>query len=118
MPRSLFTPSTVPVPAAPDRLLLFIQRAQLELVYARSETAGYRSMIRSASPCRPGIDRQCRSPRQARRWGANCARRSISILPASSRAATPAVSTCRARDHRDPRTTTTAPHREHPSCPG
>ena len=35
MPRSLFTPSTVPLPAAPDRLLLFIQRAQLELVYAR-----------------------------------------------------------------------------------
>jgi hypothetical protein len=35
MPRSLFTPSTVPVPAVPDRLLLFIQRAQLELVYAR-----------------------------------------------------------------------------------
>jgi hypothetical protein len=35
MSRSLFTPSTVSVPPAPDRLLLFIQRAQLELVYAR-----------------------------------------------------------------------------------
>jgi hypothetical protein len=35
MTRSLYTPSTSPVPQAPDRLLLFIQRAQHELVYAR-----------------------------------------------------------------------------------
>lgn len=35
MPRNLFTPSTRPVVQAPDRLLLFIQRAQLELVYSR-----------------------------------------------------------------------------------
>ena len=35
MPRNLYTPSTRPIPDAPDRLLLFIQRAQLELVYSR-----------------------------------------------------------------------------------
>jgi hypothetical protein len=35
MPRHLFTPSTSPAHQAPDRLLLFIQRAQLELVYER-----------------------------------------------------------------------------------
>ena len=31
--RSLFTPSTDPTPAPPTALLLFIQRAQLALVY-------------------------------------------------------------------------------------
>lgn len=31
--RSLFTPSTDPTPAPPTALLLFIQQAQLELVY-------------------------------------------------------------------------------------
>jgi hypothetical protein len=35
MPRNLYTPSTSPISQAPDRLLLFIQRAQLELVYSR-----------------------------------------------------------------------------------
>lgn len=35
MRRDLFTPSTTPAHQAPDRLLLFIQRAQLELVYGR-----------------------------------------------------------------------------------
>jgi hypothetical protein len=35
MPRTLYTPSTQPAPAAPDRLLLFIQRAQFEMVYSR-----------------------------------------------------------------------------------
>jgi len=35
MPRNLYTPSTQPAPAAPDRLLLFIQRAQFEMVYSR-----------------------------------------------------------------------------------
>jgi hypothetical protein len=35
MPRKLYTPSTQPPPDAPDRLLLFIQRAQLEMVYCR-----------------------------------------------------------------------------------
>jgi hypothetical protein len=33
MKRSLFTPSTDPTPPAPTALLLFIQRAQLALVY-------------------------------------------------------------------------------------
>ncbi len=33
MKRSLFTPSTAPTPAPPTALLLFIQRAQLALVY-------------------------------------------------------------------------------------
>lgn len=31
--RTLFTPSTDPTPPPPTALLLFIQRAQLELVY-------------------------------------------------------------------------------------
>ena len=31
--RTLFTPSTDPTPLPPTALLLFIQRAQLELVY-------------------------------------------------------------------------------------
>ena len=31
--RALFTPSTDPTPPPPTALLLFIQRAQLELVY-------------------------------------------------------------------------------------
>jgi len=35
MPRNLYTPSTSPVPAAPDPLLRFIQQAQLTLVYSR-----------------------------------------------------------------------------------
>lgn len=35
MTRNLYTPSTSPVPQAPDRLLVFIERAQLELVYSR-----------------------------------------------------------------------------------
>jgi hypothetical protein len=35
MPRVLFTPSTNPqAPPPPDRLLLFIQQAQLTLVYS------------------------------------------------------------------------------------
>jgi hypothetical protein len=37
MPRNLFTPSTSPVAAAPDRLLRFIQQAQLALVYSRRQ---------------------------------------------------------------------------------
>ena len=35
MPRNLYTPSTSPVPPAPDPLLRFIQQSQLVLVYAR-----------------------------------------------------------------------------------
>jgi hypothetical protein len=35
MTRNLYTPSTSPVSRAPDRLLVFIERAQLELVYSR-----------------------------------------------------------------------------------
>ena len=35
MPRNLYTPSTSPVPPAPDPLLRFIQQAQLMLVYSR-----------------------------------------------------------------------------------
>lgn len=35
MPRMLFTPSTTPAPSVPSNLRLFIQRAQLELVYSR-----------------------------------------------------------------------------------
>jgi hypothetical protein len=35
MPRNLYTPSTSPVPPAPDLLLRFIQQAQLALVYSR-----------------------------------------------------------------------------------
>ena len=35
MPRNLYTPSTCPVPPAPDPLLRFIQQAQLALVYSR-----------------------------------------------------------------------------------
>jgi hypothetical protein len=35
MPRNLYTPSTSPVPPAPDPLLRFIQQAQLVLVYSR-----------------------------------------------------------------------------------
>lgn len=35
MPRNLYTPSTSPVPPAPDPLLRFIQQAQLTLVYSR-----------------------------------------------------------------------------------
>jgi hypothetical protein len=31
--RPLYTPSTVPVPPAPDPLLIFIRQAQLALVY-------------------------------------------------------------------------------------
>jgi hypothetical protein len=37
MPRNLFSPSTSPTPAAPDRLLRFIQDAQMALVYARRQ---------------------------------------------------------------------------------
>ena len=37
MPRNLFTPSTMPQPAAPDRLLRFIQQAQMALVYSRRQ---------------------------------------------------------------------------------
>jgi hypothetical protein len=33
MPRNLFTPGTMPAPSRPDPLLLFIQRAQLEIYY-------------------------------------------------------------------------------------
>lgn len=33
MRRTLFTPTTDPTPPAPTRLLLFIQQAQLSLVY-------------------------------------------------------------------------------------
>jgi hypothetical protein len=35
--RPLFTPSTMPVPPAPDPLLLFIRQAQLALVYGTNE---------------------------------------------------------------------------------
>jgi hypothetical protein len=35
MRRTLFTPSTSPTQKTPDRLLLFIQQAQLDLVYER-----------------------------------------------------------------------------------
>jgi hypothetical protein len=35
MPRNLYTPSTQPATRPPDRLLLFIQRAQFEMVYSR-----------------------------------------------------------------------------------
>jgi hypothetical protein len=35
MRRNLYTPSTIPAEKAPDRLLLFIQQAQLDLVYER-----------------------------------------------------------------------------------
>ena len=35
MPRNRYTPSTSPVPAAPDPLLRFIQQAQMALVYSR-----------------------------------------------------------------------------------
>lgn len=35
--RPLFTPSTMPVPPAPDPLLLFIRQAQLALVYGTTE---------------------------------------------------------------------------------
>jgi hypothetical protein len=34
MRRQLFTPSTMPVPVSPGPLLVFIQQAQLTLVYA------------------------------------------------------------------------------------
>jgi len=34
MPRPLFTPSTAPVVTAPSPLQIFIQQAQLSLVYA------------------------------------------------------------------------------------
>jgi hypothetical protein len=37
MPRNLFTPSTQPTRPAPDRLLRFIQDAQMALVYARRQ---------------------------------------------------------------------------------
>jgi hypothetical protein len=36
MPRAIFTPSTSPTPPTPDRLLVFIQQAQLTLVYSDS----------------------------------------------------------------------------------
>lgn len=35
MPRTLYTPSTRPIPSAPSSLRLFIQAAQLDLVYSR-----------------------------------------------------------------------------------
>jgi hypothetical protein len=35
--RPLFTPSTMPVPPAPNPLLLFIRQAQLALVYGTNE---------------------------------------------------------------------------------
>jgi hypothetical protein len=35
MPRVLYTPSTSPTVPPPDRLLLFIQQAQLALVYPK-----------------------------------------------------------------------------------
>jgi hypothetical protein len=56
MRRSLFTPSTVPASAAPDRLLLFIQQAQLELVYARERDGRLplHDSFRLALPARSG----------------------------------------------------------------
>ena len=33
MPRAVYSPSTMPVPPKPDPLLLFIQQAQLTLLY-------------------------------------------------------------------------------------
>ena len=40
MQSNLFTPSTMPVSKPPDPLLLFIQRAQLELCYREDHSSG------------------------------------------------------------------------------
>jgi hypothetical protein len=51
MKRSLFTPSTDPTPAPPTALLLFIQRAQLELVYQEpAVTEAAKAATDSAAP--------------------------------------------------------------------
>jgi hypothetical protein len=44
VPRVIFTPGTSPSPPTPDRLLMFIQQAQLTLVYSNSADTG--SMLR------------------------------------------------------------------------
>jgi hypothetical protein len=46
--RTLFTPSTDPTPPPPTALLLFIQRAQMELVYQEGVEA--EAAIKSAAP--------------------------------------------------------------------
>jgi hypothetical protein len=38
--RPLYSPSTMPLPPAPDPLLLFIRQAQLALVYGTSTRPG------------------------------------------------------------------------------
>jgi hypothetical protein len=49
--RMLFTPSTDPTPPPPTALLLFIQRAQLELVYQeRPEAEVTEAAADSAAP--------------------------------------------------------------------
>ncbi len=49
--RTLFTPSTDPTPPPPTALLLFIQRAQLELVYQEpAETEAGKAATDSATP--------------------------------------------------------------------
>jgi hypothetical protein len=49
--RSLFTPSTDPTPPPPTALLLFIQQAQLELVYQEpAETEPAKTATDSAAP--------------------------------------------------------------------
>jgi hypothetical protein len=49
--RTLFTPSTDPTPPPPTALLLFIQRAQLALVYQeRVEAELAKAAIDSAAP--------------------------------------------------------------------
>jgi hypothetical protein len=49
--RTLFTPSTDPTPPPPTALLLFIQRAQLELVYQEpTETEAPKDAADSSAP--------------------------------------------------------------------
>lgn len=52
MPKpTLFTPSTDPTPPPPTALLLFIQRAQLELVYQEpAETEAAKTATDSSAP--------------------------------------------------------------------
>jgi hypothetical protein len=52
MLRPAYSPSTMPVPPAPHRLLLFIQQAQLTLAYKKR---GARDLEKPYSVCpRPG----------------------------------------------------------------
>ena len=49
--RSLFTPSTDPTPPPPTALLLFIQRAQMELVYQEpAETEAAKTAADHSAP--------------------------------------------------------------------